>query len=283
MSSRPSRSRSRRVRAHPGWRALLALALAGASAGATATLGAAAPATEASSPALGMTLEPDEVTALGAVVEPPGLGEADDAEAAKKPDGPLALIRVSWAAVEPAPGSRDFTAVAAAIERARAAGWRAALVLVPEHPAHLPGGALPGPALAGSLEAWIDWIRDAARRFAGSVELFQVGERLEAGTDPGVYAFLLKQSALALRAEGEAAGLDVRVAQAALPLERLELQEALWERDVAPYAAVLPLVAEAGAGAFAARPAAPPRARLAPPPEKRRVGEKGRIPLCPHQ
>jgi hypothetical protein len=59
--------------------------------------------------------------------------------------------------------------------------------------------------------------------------------------EPSAYAFLLKSSALAARAEAEAAGIELRIAQAPVSPSALEWQRALWEEDSAAYIDILPL------------------------------------------
>ena len=52
---------------------------------------------------------------------------------------------------------------------------------------------------------------------------------------------VLKQAALAVRAEAGAHGEEVRIAQGALPVGSVVWQRSLWRRDVAAYIDVLPL------------------------------------------
>jgi hypothetical protein len=184
-------------------------------------------------PTLGFLLDPARARELPRVPE-----EASSA--------PIVRLEAPWSEIESVPGAYDWTEVAPAIDALRGAGYSTVLALNGSHPAYLPDGGLPSPLAGRSLEAWLDFVRSAARTFAGRVEAFELGSSRAGGTDgeAAVDALVLKQSALAVRAEAGARGADVRIAQGALPVGALDWQRSLWERDLAAYFDVLPLVVD---------------------------------------
>jgi hypothetical protein len=184
-------------------------------------------------PSLGLMLDSDRAREL------PPVGEEAGA-------APIVRLEARWAEIERVPGTYDWTSTAPAIDSLRSAGYRTVLALTGSHPAYLPDGGPPSPLAGRSLEAWIDFVRSAARTFAGRVAVFELGDSRAGGSDDeaAVDALVLKQSALAVRAEAGARGADVRIAQGALPVGALEWQRALWERDLAAYFDVLPLIVD---------------------------------------
>jgi hypothetical protein len=84
-------------------------------------------------------------------------------------------------------------------------------------------------------------VRSAVRAFAGRVETLELGEAPAKVYDPVAYAFVLKSSALAVRAEARAEGVDLRVAQGVLDAGDLEWQRALWAQETAAYVDVVPI------------------------------------------
>jgi hypothetical protein len=213
---------------------LVALALACvAGVGASAERLAETPGGEG--PRLGFLLDPARAVELPRVAE----GAAGAA--------PIVRVEARWDLIERVPGAYDWTAIAPAVEALDRAGYRTALALTGSHPHYLPGGGLPSPLVGRSLEAWLEFVRSAARTLAGRVEVFELGETRPGASDDDadVRALVLKQSALAVRAEAGSRGAVARVAQAALPVGSLDWQRSLWRRDLAAYIDVLPLVVEA--------------------------------------
>ncbi len=186
-------------------------------------------------PRLGFLLRPADTAGL-----PPVQGEAT---------GWLPLVRIEarWERVESVPGAYDWTEFAPAIDALESAGYRAVLALGGSHPHHLPQGGPPSPLDGGSLEAWLDFVRSAARTFSGRVVAFElgVGPPGGSGADADIRALVLKQSTLAVRAELGARGAQALIVQGAIPAGALDWQRLLWERDVAAYVDVLPIVCEA--------------------------------------
>lgn len=153
-----------------------------------------------------------------------------------------ARLGVSWSDVEAVPGTYDWSVVEAAVDRLREQGREVAVALGGGHPVHLPEGGRPSPLEGTSIQAWSDFVRSAVRALGGKIGVLELGDGPQAGQDPALYAFVLKNVALAARAEALAAGVSLRLAQGAIPADRLAVQESLWESDVAPYVDVLPLL-----------------------------------------
>ncbi len=169
------------------------------------------------------------------------LGDPSTVLEAPADSAPIAVrVVVDWSHVESVENRFDWTEVESGIRARSEAGQRTILCLTGSNPSYLPAGELPSPLVEGSVEAWLRFVRAAVRTFAGRVEVFEIWDG-PAGLDPDLYGFLLKQSALAVRAEAEAAGVEVRLAQGALDVERLDWQAGLWERDAAAYIDVLPV------------------------------------------
>jgi hypothetical protein len=171
-------------------------------------------------------------------------GEANARTIPAPESGPAtpARIEVSWADIEAAPGTYDWSAVLAGIRALREQGREVSVAVGGGHPVHLPGGGRPSPLDGTSLQAWSDFVRSAVRALGPSIEVLELGDGPRAGQDPSVYAFVLKNVALAARAEAQALGVSLRLAQGAIPAGRLSVQESLWEADVAPYVDVLPIL-----------------------------------------
>jgi hypothetical protein len=153
-----------------------------------------------------------------------------------------ARLEVVWADVERVPGTYDWSAVEDAVRGLREQGREVTVALGGGHPVHLPGGGRPSPLEGTSLQAWSGFVRSAVRALGGAIGVLELGDGPRAGQDPTVYAFVLKNVALAARAEAAAAGVSLRLAQGAIPAEGLAAQESLWEADVAPYVDVLPIL-----------------------------------------
>ena len=85
------------------------------------------------------------------------------------------------------------------------------------------------------VDLWLQFVRQAVRSADGRVDAFQLGGALGDGRALDSYAFLLKATSLAVRAEGRRVGSVSTILQASLPVEQLERQRELWSYDVAPY------------------------------------------------
>lgn len=212
---------------------LVALALVFA-AGAGATAGETVELAPRDGPSLGFLLEPDRAIDLSPM---PGEGEGK---------GPIVRLEARWAEIEQLPGTYDWTATAPAIDALRSAGSRTVLALTGSHPHYLPDGGPPSPLKGRSLDAWLEFVRSATRTFAGRVTVFELGGTRPGGSDDdaNVQALVLKQSALTVRAEAGARGAEVVIAQGALPVGALDWQRKLWEREVAAYVDILPLIVD---------------------------------------
>ena len=144
---------------------LLAAALAGVS-------GAAPPAPTAEGfapgrgPLLGFRLDPSRPVDL-----PPVSLEAP----ARRP---LVRLVARWEQVERIPGAYDWTSIGPAIDSAHSAGYRPVLALTGSHPYYLPDGGAPSPLVGRSTDAWLEFVRSAARNFVGRVSVFEIGEVL---------------------------------------------------------------------------------------------------------
>jgi hypothetical protein len=198
------------------------------------------PGDAASGPALGYVVDPSVV---------PRLPESP-------PDAPLPLtvrLTAQWPEVEREAGVYDWSRYGGAIAALVESGHRVVLCLTGTHPLYLPAGGPPSPFEGDSLQAWVGFARSAVREFGGRVELFEiwdwVGPADRTRLEPTTYAFLLKNSAVAMRAEARAAGVSIGIAQASLASEGLEWQRELWARDVAAYIDVLPVALRADSDA----------------------------------
>lgn len=159
------------------------------------------------------------------------------AESLAGPSTGLAVrLAASWSSVEREPGVYDWSRLEPAIAALKAAGHRTVLALEGDNPLH-PAGVDGKPP----LDPWVAFVRSAVRTFAGSVETFELGAGPARGDDPAVYAFFLKNAAVAARAEAKAGGAAVRIAQGAVAASDLDVQRAVWAADTAPYLDVLPV------------------------------------------
>jgi len=185
-------------------------------------------------PLLGFSLDPSRALDL-----PPVPSEATGRR-------PLVRLVAHWDEVERIPGAYDWTSIGPAVDSARGAGYRPVLALVGPHPHYLPDGGTPSPLVGHSAAAWLEFVRSAARNFVGRVSVFEIGEGgPRAGeADAKLQALLLKQSALAIRAEARKRGVDVWLAQGALPPDALDWQATLWSRELAAHYDILPVFVE---------------------------------------
>jgi hypothetical protein len=178
-------------------------------------------------------------------------------------------LTAEWSAVETSPGVFDWSSIETVLATLAARGARVSLCIRGESPLHPrnPGdGGVPDETW---FLAWTALLRSAVATLPSNVAVVEVGENPERTFDAVSYAFVLKTSSLAVKAEAKARGIDVRVAQGAIGSDALAWQRALWEADTAPYVDILPVNFAAGAdvpsgtAAFAAEAALhPPAAEL---------------------
>lgn len=185
-------------------------------------------------PAFGLLLEAESAGSLPA---PPDLPA----------DHPLvARIVARWDEVETEKGVYDWSRIAPAVETLAAGRFRIVLCLTGSNPLYLPEGKAPSPIEGDSLAAWTAFVRSAVRSFAPGVAVFEIWDGPAAAFDPAIYGFVLKSSALAVRAEARAAGAEALVAEGAISASDLEWQKSLWLQDAAAYVDVLPVRVAAG-------------------------------------
>ena len=158
-----------------------------------------------------------------------------------------------WSEIEREDGVHDWSSLDDDVVRLDRAGARIVLALGGSHPVHVESGGLPSALDGDAVTAWTRFVRSAVERFAGRIESVEIWDRVErdgAGGDGRIsaddYAFVLKRSALAARAEARRLGHDVRVAQVPVAATDLSWQRHLWDLDVAAYIDILPLALEAG-------------------------------------
>ena len=158
-----------------------------------------------------------------------------------------------WGDIERDEGVHDWSSLDDDVDRLHRAGARIVLALGGSHPDHVASGGFPSLLDGDSVAAWIRFVRSAVGRFAGRIESVEIWDGLQpdaAGDDDRVsaddYAFVLKRSALAARAEARGLGHDVRVSQVPVAASDLSWQRRLWDLDVAAYIDILPLAVEAG-------------------------------------
>jgi hypothetical protein len=182
----------------------------------------------ASGPALGLLMDSKNQAGLGAL--PP-----------LQADRPFHVrLKAAWREIESSPANYDWSSFNSTISSLREMGCTVTLSLHGSNPLYLPDGAYPSGYYETSIPAWIGFVRSAVRNFAGEVDIIEIWDRTD-GFDPAAYAFLLKNSALAARAEATAMSGSILVAQAPVSPDALEWQMELWNRDSAAYIDILPL------------------------------------------
>lgn len=180
--------------------------------------------------------------ALGLTLEDPSIAATLPAPEGER-SAPARLV-ARWNEIEREVGTFDWTRHEEAVEALRVAGREVTLALVGTHANHVPGGGPPSPSEGTSLQAWTAFVRSAVARFGARVGTYEIGDGPRAGQDPELYAFVLKNAALGARSEATERKIAIRLAQGAIPADRLEWQRALWREDVAPYVDVLPISIE---------------------------------------
>lgn len=162
---------------------------------------------------------------------------------------PRLIVRLTadWAEVEVEPGRYEWSALRGRMDEIRKAGSVVSLCLDGSHRAYLPDGGPPTPLVDGAVEAWTRFARSAVRQLGDRVAVYEImdlpsGDPAREGVPADIYAYVLKQTSLALRAEVEEAGLTVpAIAQGAVDSRRIEWQRDLWEHESAPYVDILPV------------------------------------------
>lgn len=233
-----------------------------------AQMGEGTPREEISMRALrcGLALAALAMTAVAAwaqepVVEPPGpsLGlalstsEIPAGLAARDPKYPIDVrVVADWSTVEPTLGTYDWSAQDAPISTLVAQGARVTLCVRGDSPLHPREGgsdAVPG---AAWLQAWTALLRSAVSTFGPRVAAIEIGERPDAAFDPVGYAFVLKSSALAVKAEAKAHGIETGVAQGVVASASVDWERTLLDNDAAAYVETLPVRVDAGTDVTAA-------------------------------
>jgi hypothetical protein len=226
----------------------------------------------------GLLLAVTAVLAADPEIPGPSLGVAifgtsvPDALVAEDKDHPIeARLVVDWSAIESVPGAYDWSSVEPALATLASRGARVSLCVRGESPLHAHGvgdGDVPDGAW---LQAWTALLRSAVATFSSRIAVVEVGERPDLSFDAVSYAFVLKSSSLAIKAEAKARGIAVRVAQGSVGSDGLAWQKTLWENDSAPYIDVLPVNFGPGADVAAGATAFAAEAVLHPPAAELRV------------
>jgi hypothetical protein len=181
-------------------------------------------------PSLGLLIEAPDVASLPQPGEQPAVSTP-----------PYARLVARWPEIEREKGVYDWSSLDPAVSALHGAGLRVVVCLTGGNDLYLPAGKTPSPIEGESLQAWTSFTRSAVRAFAGKVAAIEVWDGPAAAFEPSIYAFVLKSSALAIRAESRAEGVEIAVAQGALDADALDWQKALWEQDTAAYVDVLPV------------------------------------------
>jgi hypothetical protein len=168
--------------------------------------------------------------ALGLILESGALDTVQFLPVAN-PERPVYVrLQASRENVERRQAIYDWSEYSPAISALRGKGYRIVLSLTePDHPA---------PPVVWSQPDWISFVRSSVRSFAGEIEILEIASK---NTTPVSYAFALKESAIAARAEARAMGATIRIAQAPVDVDSLEWQKEIWSADSAAYIDILPL------------------------------------------
>ncbi len=224
----------------------------------------------------GLLLAAPGAVAVEREIPGPSLGVAisgvsvPDALVAQDSGHPLEVrVVVEWSAIETAPGVFDWSSIEPSLSALSARGARVSLCVRGESPLHSRGVGDRGVPDGAWLQAWTSLLRSAVATFPSQVTVVEVGENPERTFDAVSYAFVLKSSSLAIKAEAKARGIAVHVAQGSIDSDGLAWQKTLWDNDSAPYVDILPIRfapgadVSSGASAFAAEAAShPPAAEL---------------------
>lgn len=164
--------------------------------------------------------------------EPPSTAPAPGRE-------PYVRLVAAWTGPEREPGSDDGEGLRRESQAWRDAGFRVVVCL----------SGTPSPTDAPSLDGWLAFVRSAVRTLGDGVTVWEVGDAPDTAYDPETYAFVLKSTALAIRAEARAHGWNALVAQGSIEVSALDWQRKLWALDAAAYVDILPVRAAAARGA----------------------------------
>ncbi len=180
----------------------------------------------ASGPSVGLILSPGAASRLVPVEPEP------------EQTAPTVRFSAAWREVEGEQGVYDWTRIGPAVRHAAGAGYKVILAVGDKDPLPVPGT---------DLDAWLGFVRSAVRNFGDVVDVFEIwpsGGHVGSAFDLTVYGFMIKQSALAIRAEAAANDYSVQIAQGAIGAGQLERQRALWSADIAAYVDLLPVVVD---------------------------------------
>ncbi len=173
---------------------------------------------------------------LGTLLQARGSVEGLADASAQRELPPRVRVVVPWTQVEPEPGREEWSALDAVLQAIAAGGSRAVVCVTGSHPAYYPAGALPSPLEPAGLEPWLGFVRSVVRRAGSTLAAVEIWDGPQAaGFEPQVYAFLLKATALAARAEARAMGVEIAIVQGGVDWEALEWQRALWSFDTPAY------------------------------------------------
>jgi len=173
------------------------------------------------------------------------------ADLVQDPESGMVLRFVaSWADVERTPGTYDWSGLAQEVARVRGLGYRVVLCLTGSNPLYLPAGEPPSPYSGDSLARWVEFVRSAVRELGSALTVLEVWDSPGAAPafPPDLYAFLLKSSALAARAEARDRGEVLLLAQGAVDPADMDWQRGVFAADTASYIDVLPVRVRAGSG-----------------------------------
>jgi hypothetical protein len=195
-----------------------------------------------------------------------------EALVAQDADHPIeARLVVDWSVIEPVSGAYDWSSVEPALAALATRGARVSLCVRGESPLHPRNTGDRGVPDGAWLQAWTALLRSAVATFPSRISVVEVGERPELTFDAVSYAFVLKSSSLAIKAEAKARGVTIRVAQGAVGGDQLSWQQSLWDNDSAPYVDVLPVSFGPGADVATGAAAFAAEALLHPPAAQLRV------------
>ncbi len=175
---------------------------------------------------------------VGLILSPQAASQLVPVDPEQEQTAPTVRFSAAWREIEGEQGVYDWTRIGPAVRHAAGAGYKVILAVGDR-------GTLPVPG--SDLDAWLGFVRSAVRNFGDVVDVFEVWP---SGGDDGsafdltVYGFMIKQSALAIRAEAAANEFSVQVAQGAIGAGQLERQRALWTADIAAYVDLLPVVVD---------------------------------------
>jgi len=159
-------------------------------------------------------------------------------------------LTADWNAVETSAGVYDWSPVEGLLDALADHGVTVTLCVRGENALHpRPEGGAPDGAW---LEAWTALLRSAVATLGSRVSAIEVGEHPERSFDPVAYAFVLKSSSLAVKAEAKAHGLRTGVTQGVVGAASAAWEKDLLDNDAAPYVETLPIAVDPGGDIAAA-------------------------------